>query len=1109
MDLQLLGPIEVRLGDRTVVLGARKQRAVLAMLGLEANRTVSAERLAEGLWGEEPPSSAPKMVQLYVSQLRRLLDGNDASIVTHGHDYELRLPGDAVDVARFERLMDESRPREALALWRGRALADVAEEPFAAAEIRRLDELCVHAHELAIEADLEAGRHADVIGELEALVAAHPLRERLHAQRMVALYRSERQSEALDAYREARRALVDQVGVEPGAELQRLQDAILAHDPALDRPAPAPPARPPPSRPALDRPPRRRRVAPLLAIAVLSAAAGLIAFGVSRVTAPDRLPRIAENAVGVIDQSGRITAQYRVGRGPVALVPGAGSIWVANSLEGTVSRIDRDGDQVVTTSIDVGGEPTALAFAAGSLWVANGESRFVDQVDPGSNRVVNNRLEVGNASRGIAAGFGALWVTSAIDGAVRRIDLANADVSGPIEVGASPSAIAAGAGAIWVASEEAGTVTRLDPRTREVVKAIPVGNGPSAVAVGAGAVWVVNRPDGTVSRIEPSKNAVSWAVPVGPDPDAVAAGDAGVWVAGGSAGTVMRIDPDSPREVERIEVESSASAVAIADGEVWTSAVAPPASHRGGTLRMIAFVNRPETAAIDWLHRDAYSAQSVQLNSLAYDGLVAYRRTAGAAGATVVGALATEAPEPSRDRRTYVFTLRPGLRYSDGTPVRPEDFRASIERFLQVTRKEPFTTSYDGIVGAGRCTERAGRCDLSTGIETDPRARTITVHLTRPDAEFLHKLTFQFANVLPADTPRRRTGDDAPPGTGPYRFAAWDGERGGHLVRNPHFRSWSPQDRPVGFAERIEVAVRGNGKGTRVDRAKVAAQVAAVEQGTADVVVLANAFGSLYSPERLRALEVRSPGQLHSHPEPVLNHMFLNVLRPPFDDPRVRRALNYATDRARIAELEGGRELATETCQILPRGFPGYEPYCPYTANSAPGRSWSAPDMGRARALVAGSGTTGARVVVTVPPFQRDIGRYFAGLLDRLGFRASLRVPSDEVYWPSVNAPGSRVQMGFNGWSADFLSPSTFIDSNFGCVDFLSRFCDERLMRQIDQARSAGGNARWAAIDRRVTDLAPAVPLTNRRSMELVSARVGNVQHHLQGYTLLDQLWVR
>jgi YVTN family beta-propeller protein len=1112
MDLQLLGPIEARLGDRSVVLGARKQRAVLAMLGLEANRTVSAGRLAEGLWGEEPPASAPKMVQLYVSQLRRLLDGNGATIVTHGRDYELRIPSDAVDVARFERLVDESRPREALALWRGDALADVADAPFAALEIRRLDEQRVHAHELAIDADLDAGRHDDVIGELEALVAEHPLRERLHAQRMLALYRSGRQSEALDAYQQARGALVEQVGVEPGAELQRLQDAILTHDHDIDLPAPAPPARPPPPSepsPAPARPPPRRSLHPLVALALLSAAAGLLVFGITRVTAPDRLPRIDENHVGAIDpDGGRITDQFAVGRGPAAVAAGAGSIWVADALDGTVSRIDRDSDPVTVRKFEVGGEPTALAFAAGSLWVANGESRTVAQIDPGTNRVTHP-LHVGNASRGIAAAGDSLWVTSAIDGAVRRIDLDHATVSRPIPVGANPTAIAAGADAIWVASEEAGTITRLDPRTREVAKVISVGNGPSAVAVGAGAVWVVNRSDGTVSRIDPRTNTVTEVVSVGPDPTAIAAGDAGVWVAGGSAGTVTRIDRDAPR----VDVESNASAVAVADGKVWTSAVAPPESHRGGTLRVIAFVDKPVSAAIDWLHRDAYIAQSNQLISLAYDGLVAYRRVAGAPGATLVGALAIDVPRPSPDGLTYVFTLRPGLRYSDGTPVRPEDFRASIERFLQVTQRKPFTADfYGGIVGAERCMMRAGRCDLSAGIETDTRARTITVHLTRPDAEFLHKLTFQFANVVPADTPRRRIGDRAPPGTGPYRFAAWDRYRGGHLVRNPHFRSWSERDRPAGFAERIEVAVRDNVKGERLDTRKVAAQVAAVQRGTADVVVLANAFGSLYSPERLRGLEVSSPGQLHRHPEPVLNHMFLNVRRPPFDDVDVRRALNYATDRARIVELEGGPELATATCQILPVGFPGYRPYCPYTASPGSGGAWSAPDMDRARALVAGSGTRGERVEVTMPEFQRDVGRYFAGLLRRLGYRASLRVIVGDPYWIRLDDPKTRVQMGFMGWSSDYLSPSTFVEPNFGCLEILSRLCDRPLMRQIELAHEAQGDdaaRRWAAIDRRVTDLAPAVPLTNRRSAELVSARVGNVQHHLAGIILLDRLWVR
>ena len=237
MDLRLLGPLEARFEGRPIELGPRKQRAVLAMLALEPGRTVSTDRLLEGLWGDDPPASAPKMVQLYVSRLRRLLEGNAASIITRGRGYELRLPDpDIVDAVRFERLVAK-RPRDALALWRGDPLTDVADEPFAAEEIRRLEELRLRAAEMAIDADLEAGRHAEVVGELDALIAEQPLRERLHAQRMLALYRCGRQGDALGAYRAARATLVDQIGVEPGAELRRLEQAILAQSDELAAPA--------------------------------------------------------------------------------------------------------------------------------------------------------------------------------------------------------------------------------------------------------------------------------------------------------------------------------------------------------------------------------------------------------------------------------------------------------------------------------------------------------------------------------------------------------------------------------------------------------------------------------------------------------------------------------------------------------------------------------------------------------------------------------------------------------------------------------------------------------------------------------------------------------
>jgi WD40 repeat protein/DNA-binding SARP family transcriptional activator len=213
------------------------------MLALQVNRTVSTDRIIEGLWGERAPPSAHKLVQLYVSHLRKLLNGCDAEIITRGRGYELRLAADQVDTARFEQLIDAAaRPhrspngeaRQALALWRGPPLADVADEPFAGPEIRRLEQLRLHAAELAIGADLAAGRHGEVIDELEALVAEDPLREQLHAQHMLALYRSGRQAEALETYREVREMLVEQIGVEPGPELRRLHAAILRQDAELD-----------------------------------------------------------------------------------------------------------------------------------------------------------------------------------------------------------------------------------------------------------------------------------------------------------------------------------------------------------------------------------------------------------------------------------------------------------------------------------------------------------------------------------------------------------------------------------------------------------------------------------------------------------------------------------------------------------------------------------------------------------------------------------------------------------------------------------------------------------------------------------------------------------
>ena len=224
---------------------------LFAVLALHANQPVSAERLAVALWGEDVPPSAVKTVQVYVARLRKALDDPDV-LVTTPAGYRLRVRPGELDAERFERQVADGREalaagraehaaaelREALELWRGPPLAELASTPFAPAEIARLEEQRLAAVELRVDADLAAGRHAELVGELQQLTTEHPWRERLHAQLMLALYRSGRQADALEAYRHAREVLVEQLGIEPGAELHDLHEAILAHDPAIARATP-------------------------------------------------------------------------------------------------------------------------------------------------------------------------------------------------------------------------------------------------------------------------------------------------------------------------------------------------------------------------------------------------------------------------------------------------------------------------------------------------------------------------------------------------------------------------------------------------------------------------------------------------------------------------------------------------------------------------------------------------------------------------------------------------------------------------------------------------------------------------------------------------------
>jgi DNA-binding SARP family transcriptional activator len=265
-------PLEVEDGGRPLALGSANQRALLAILLLHTSEAVSRDRLIDELWGEKPPASAPHSLEVYVSRLRKTLqsDRGERLLLTRAGGYLLRLEPDQLDLTCFERLFEEGRRAfaagnyqraserlaEALAFWRGPAPGDLAYEAFARPEVERLEEQRLAALEERIEAELALGHHSSLIGELESLSGKHPLRERLHGQLMLALYRSGRQGEALEAYRETRQHLLDGLGINPSPTLQQLEQAILRQDPALELPV-RPVARedgPPPVEPS----PRRR-----------------------------------------------------------------------------------------------------------------------------------------------------------------------------------------------------------------------------------------------------------------------------------------------------------------------------------------------------------------------------------------------------------------------------------------------------------------------------------------------------------------------------------------------------------------------------------------------------------------------------------------------------------------------------------------------------------------------------------------------------------------------------------------------------------------------------------------------------------------------------------
>jgi DNA-binding SARP family transcriptional activator len=583
MEFRILGSLELRRDGEVVPVRSGKLAMLLAVLLVRRNQIVATDRLIEELWDGDEPATAVKTLQLYVSQLRKVLPPE--TLVTRSPGYVLRTSRDDVDSDRFEALLADGRRRleaadaedaaatlrEALALWRGRALADFGYATFAQAEIARLEELRLDAIEGRLEADLTRGRHAEVLAEAQALVREHPLRERLRGLLMIALYRSGRQSDALAVYRDGRQ-LLDELGIEPARELRDLEQAILRQDESLAPPRGAV------TRAAEARPHRRRR-ASFAAVAALVLAAGAIAAVVfaSR-NGRGASARAPVNSVAIVDPaSGRLRGSVTTGAGPSSIATDASAVWIASPKSSTITRID--GGTRATSTIGVARGLDRIAAGDGRVWATERTAGLatvdVPTLTPSPPVPLVAPSGLRYSVEGIAYGAGALWVVGG-DGeklVLLRIDPTSGRVVARADVGArSLHSIVAGREGVWVSDLLENAVDEFDPKTLRRVRRVAVG-APTATALGGGSLWVAGSADGGVWRFDARDGyRTRHLIPVGRNPVAIAYGERAAWVALGD-GTLVRIDGRT-NAVRRTKIAPVLNAVAVANGGVW-AAVGP------------------------------------------------------------------------------------------------------------------------------------------------------------------------------------------------------------------------------------------------------------------------------------------------------------------------------------------------------------------------------------------------------------------------------------------------------------------------------------------------------------------------------------------------------
>jgi peptide/nickel transport system substrate-binding protein len=552
---------------------------------------------------------------------------------------------------------------------------------------------------------------------------------------------------------------------------------------------------------------------------------------------------------------------------------------------------------------------------------------------------------------------------------------------------------------------------------------------------------------------------------------------------------------------------AAVAAVAMALAGCGANSSSPSTSssakgHSGGTFTILA---NSSFGVADPAQN--YTLQEWQLLIDTGDGLTAFAKVGGVPGTKVVPDLATSIPLPTNGGKTYVFHIRHGIKFSNGQTLKPSDFVTTFER--QFTVPGP-TSFYSGIVGASACSTKG--CNLSKGVVANDSAYTLTINLTAPDPELMDQLTLPFAYAVPASTSLKLTGNNVPPGTGPYMWKSYNPNTEAVLVRNPYFHVWSKLAQPAGYPNEI---VEKYGL-------QVSDEVTEVENNEANEVF----DGDQIPSDQLSQLNsAKYAGQVHVNTLTADWYFALNTRTAPFNNLQARQAINYAANRTAYVKIAGGPSLAVPACQILPPNFPSYKAYCPYTTGKQ--TVWSGPNVAKAKALVKASGTLGDKVVVdgTNDQVGTALAEQMVSDLDSIGYKATTQLLSTGAQYPFVqnSTNSAKWNVGWSAWYQDYPAPADFLNVLLGCNTIhpnsdaspnIAAYCDKSTQAQINKAESeeaadpSAAAALWTQIDHEDTNAAPWVDLYNPKQIDFLSKDVHGYEWNPQWYILIDQLWL-